>query len=419
MRRRLPGLLLPTAPPTAVLVRVLGASVLMAVMPSAVAPAADTVAPAQATAAVAAAVEYRFNLAPAPSPFAGHQGYYNASAWSWGGSLIHVPDDAAFPFHMFAEAELGACGVHAWQTNARVVHAVSKLAEGPYEWRDDPLPAGQWHAGPDISRASDGTFLLMTMNSNATAAHCVDGVGNFSCPPDPATGKLPKPGYPCIHSGLFRNRMYASHSPYGPWDEVHNASGGDVIPASINANAVAHPLPNGTVLIVGGGIHVAPSWSGPYSRVNRGLELNDPTTGRAYDFKSCPLDPRNAAAHAKWPKATCALEDIFVWFDPARLRWRWMAHQKLKGAGDRGLHQCDYFPGVGGFAQSDSENFWGSWTYDFWAPAYGLYSRLSNGTDYCLESRERPVAPLPRPTSSGFHSMIPQHALKGGVLQFP
>ena len=38
-------------------------------------------------------VSYRFNLAPAPSPFAHHQGYYNSSTWSWGGALIHVPDD--------------------------------------------------------------------------------------------------------------------------------------------------------------------------------------------------------------------------------------------------------------------------------------------------------------------------------------
>jgi hypothetical protein len=29
-----------------------------------------------------------------------------------------------------------------------------------------------------------------------------------------------------------------------------------------------------------------------------------------------------------------------------------------QGAGARGLHQCDYFPGVGGFAQSDTEDLW-------------------------------------------------------------
>ncbi len=147
---------------------------------------------------------------------------------------------------------------------------------------------------------------------------------------------------------------------------------------------------NGSVLIFGGGIHVAKHWRGPYTRVPRGLTLNDPRTGKAYDFKTCPVDPRNSAAHTRWPKATCALEDIFVWFDASRRRWRWMAHQKLKGAGGRGLHQCNYFPGVGGFAQSDSEDLWGNWTYDFWAPAFGLNVKLSNGSDYCLTSRERP-----------------------------
>ena len=116
-------------------------------------------------------------------------------------------------YAVYAEAEVGACGVHAWQTNARVVHAVARAAEGPYQWSDDPLP-GLWRSGPDISRAADGTFLLMTMASNATAVECVDGVGNYSCPPDPVTGKLPKPGYPCAHNGLLpvKTRRLLKHN---------------------------------------------------------------------------------------------------------------------------------------------------------------------------------------------------------------
>ena len=204
-------------------------------------------------------------------------------------------------------------------------------------------------------------------------------------------GTLKKMQYPCEPHALFRNRLYSSSSPYGPWNEVHNSTGGDVIPATINANGVVHAMRNGTVIIFGGGIHVAQNWSGPYVRQSRGLQLNDPKTRKLYDFKACPSDPRNAAAHARWPKAVCALEDIFVWFDEARQRWRWMAHQKLKGAGSRTEHQCSYFPGVVGFAQSDTPDLWGPWTYDFWAPAAGLNASLSNGTQaYCLESRERP-----------------------------
>jgi hypothetical protein len=37
-------------------------------------------------------------------------------------------------------------------------------------------------------------------------------------------------------------------------------TGGDVIPASINANAVVHALANGSVILIGGGIHVAEHW---------------------------------------------------------------------------------------------------------------------------------------------------------------
>ena len=78
-------------------------------------------------------VTYRFKLAPAPSPFPTSQAYYNASTWSWGGSIVHVPEDLdGFQFHLFAEAEVGGCGVHAWQTNARVIHARAKTPEGPY-----------------------------------------------------------------------------------------------------------------------------------------------------------------------------------------------------------------------------------------------------------------------------------------------
>eukprot|EP01052_Picozoa_sp_SAG31_P027377 SAG31_NODE_2559_length_5487_cov_68.463066_3_plen_460_part_00 len=352
----------------------------------------DTVARASSAWTTDRQIEYRFDLAPAPSPFPTRQAYYNASTWSWGGALIHVPDDPrGFPFHLFAEAEANSCGVHAWGTNARVVHAVSRTAEGPFEYSDHPFKPWEWRAGPDIARAADGTFLLMTMAQDfpyATAVNCTDGIGDYMCD---VNGTLKESQYPCEPHAHFRNRLYSSHSPYGPWSEVHNSTGGDVIPATINANGVVHAMPNGTVIIFGGGIHVAQNWSGPYVRQNRSLRLNDPKTGKLYDFKACPSDPRNAANHARWPKAICALEDIFVWFDQARQRWRWMAHQKYKGAGSRTEHQCSYFAGVVGFAQSDTPDLWGPWTYDFWAPAAGLNVTLSNGTrDYCLESRERP-----------------------------
>jgi hypothetical protein len=42
-----------------------------------------------------------------------------------------------------------------------------------------------------------------------------------------------------------------------------------------------------------------------------------------------------------------------------------------------------WFPGVGGYAESKSSEFFGDWEYDFWKPAYGLNAALTDGSQYC------------------------------------
>ena len=130
--------------------------------------------------------------------------------------------------------------------------------------------------------------MLWTMASNASAVHCIGGVGEYNCTIDPATGKLPPAGYPCVHRGLFRNRLYSSNSVYGPWSEVRRETEKckktptssdflgdcDAIPASINANTVSHQLPNGTSIVLGGGVYVAQHWRGPYIRQSDGIVSN-------------------------------------------------------------------------------------------------------------------------------------------------
>ena len=56
-----------------------------------------------------------FKLAPARSILGA---YRNSSLNSWGGSLIHVPEDKEWPFHMFASGFVAGCGLHAWETNS-------------------------------------------------------------------------------------------------------------------------------------------------------------------------------------------------------------------------------------------------------------------------------------------------------------
>ena len=54
-----------------------------------------------------------FVMAPAKSVLGA---YRNDSLNSWGGALVHVPEDRRWPYHMFASAFVGGCGLHAWET---------------------------------------------------------------------------------------------------------------------------------------------------------------------------------------------------------------------------------------------------------------------------------------------------------------
>jgi hypothetical protein len=326
-------------------------------------------------------VDYQWQLAPAPAPFdeplrsgGEQQAYRNASSWSWGGAIVHVPDasvNRGFEFHMFAEAEVNGCGVkYAWQTNARVIHAVSETAIGPYVYSDDALPV--WHAGPSITCAPDGTFLLFSMGTtnSSQAVDCVDGWDRNQTNPRRA---------------LMRQRLHVSRSPFGPWSEVRGPNDTDILPAAVNPNPVGHALKNGSVIVQGGGIFLAEHWRGPYIRQRSPNARGGPVFQPA---KNCSTDPRNAA-RLVFPNSSCALEDRFFWFDEQVQRWKGSAHQKLHNAFGP-WNQCTVFSGTVGYAESVDANFWSEWKYDFWAPAAGLRTQLSNGTELCLLQRERP-----------------------------
>ena len=357
------------------------------------------------SAAISKEPNYRFKFHPAPSNFS-EQAFHNTSTWSWGGSIIHVAEDHAFPFHMFTEVQTGGCGVSGWQTNGKVIHSVSKNPAGPYHWVGDALPV--WHTGPHIMRATDGTFLLWSMGTtNASAeSRCVNGT----------------PVVPAPHKAVMRVRLHSSKSVYGPWEEVRKCASAhsscDIIPPAVNPNPVAQTTSNGTIIVMAGGdntlgdfgIHVATHWRGPYLATNHILfSIQRPPPGT--NCSCCQeKSPSSTCCEAKqcfrWSShcgqdsrgvenTTCHLEDVFFAFNHTANRWFWLAHQKLKGPGRgqgkaRGKPQCEWFPGVGGFAQSKSEDFFGEWEYDFWTPAYGLNILLDNGTQYCMGSRERP-----------------------------
>ena len=404
----------------------------------------------------------RFAFEPAPADFT-HQAYRNTSTWSWGGGLIHDEEDSrGHPFHLFAEVQTGGCGVSGWQTNGKIVHGVSKTANGPYAWADDALPV--WHTGPHIMRATDGMYLLWAMGTpNASVERpCVDGS---------PVGVAP-------HKSKMRIRLHSSQSLDGPWTEVRKCAAPDescdIIAPAVNPNPVspsgvlgpggctafrspsnssvlthqalgqvAQTLPNGTVIVMAGGentvgdygVSVAQHWRGPYvprknyilfadQRPPEGTNCSccfasppaptccDKTNCFAWS-NECGADPRGVA------NTTCHLEDVFFAFNQSSQTWFWLAHQKLAGVGRgqgiaKGREQCEWFPGVGGYAESKTADFFGEWTYDFWAPAYGLNTRLDNGTSYCLDSRERPKLFMHGNRSFLTNSACPGHGVWPG-----
>jgi hypothetical protein len=59
----------------------------------------------------------------------------------FGGGIVQWPKGSGGgSFHLFAIGMTRGCGIHAWSSNAKVIHAVSDQPEGPYVYADDTLP---------------------------------------------------------------------------------------------------------------------------------------------------------------------------------------------------------------------------------------------------------------------------------------
>jgi hypothetical protein len=235
--------------------------------------------------------EYRWTLAPS-APLS-RQAYNNASERSWGGSVVHVAEDAEEPYHMYAMAMVGGCNLEAWNTNTKVVHLAAQNVTGPYRWKDDALPCCG-HIGPGAVRHPDGTFLLFSWDQS---------VHN-------ASGAVPcKTGFPASVPGHNPQgggvRLHTSATPHGPWVAVLNPiDGSEVLWRAVNPNPTPVVLDNGTMVVLGGGLWVADHWKGPYVR-RRGLQI--PST------PNCSDDPRARTAAAIRAPATATAQRRAAW----------------------------------------------------------------------------------------------------------
>jgi hypothetical protein len=294
-----------------------------------------------ATSRGASSPPYRWTMAPAPAPFS-RQAYHNASMTTFGGGIVHWAEGhGGGSFHLFATGMTRGCGIHAWSSNAKVIHAVSDTPGGPYVYKDDALAV--LAAAPGVARAPDGTFLLFSMGTT-------NGSLEQDCP-----GGEPRSRHEQV---VWDVRLHAAPTPNGPWRAVGaGPNGSTVLWSAVNPTPSPWVLPNGTVVVIGGGLWVAAHWRGPYRKV-RGAPIK-----AGFNESACSADPR-AHRDAASPKAHCASEDPFLMFDARAERWRYLEHQKLDDAVDPRdpreptghERQCDFFPFVTGYGVSKTSD---------------------------------------------------------------
>ena len=236
----------------------------------------------------------RLSLLPAkPIAQQGFSGDTNTS--SWGGSIIQ--GDGA-TYHLFAAEIAGGCGMQAFSTNSRCVHATSSTVDGPFVRRDvvedafchgasatyDPA-AGRWvffHVGEGCLTTSSWPYVHEYVNNCAAGGVTPASGLNYT---NVSSDK------PCAeHHKLVSNATLLASNPAGPWEPAPS------LPDCGNARAVV--VPNGTWFVVCGlTLHVndtacggqhsvwsiwrADAWNGSYVQLPPTFSLAGAPTGAA------------------------------------------------------------------------------------------------------------------------------------------
>ncbi len=117
------------------------------------------------------------HLLPSPNAKALYRSYES----SWGGSVVYNSESDTF--HMYAADMAYDCGLNAWQTNSRVLHATSKTAIGPYEPKEVTVPI--WAHNPTLHKVPNGGPYVIYHIGNA---HPHDGPPVNNC----ANGTTPQ-----------------------------------------------------------------------------------------------------------------------------------------------------------------------------------------------------------------------------------
>lgn len=215
-------------------------------------------------------------------PTRGHA--FDSGSSSWGGLPIKADDGT---WHLFYSQFARGCGLSAWSTNSRIVHAVALTADGPFIDKDVVEPAFSHNA--QAMRAIDGTWVVFYIGcGQGEAVRDCGGSPADSLPLAPRTTPPRGPGWnpskwcsplewrEALGEGYI-SYSFAS-SPDGPWTPLGRpafvGSNDTRRWDTLTTNPAPFPLADGRVLLgLSGdngsegkciGVAEATSWNGTY-----------------------------------------------------------------------------------------------------------------------------------------------------------
>lgn len=191
--------------------------------------------------------------------------------WTWGGSPVQ--DDNGTYHMFFSWFRFGNHTPHTiknWYNSSVVAHATSDRPGGGFVYKDVILAPrggglfdGTTTHNPTVTRLPDGSFALYYIGLNCA---------NYT-------------GLDCIKHQWI-GAAHATH-PNGPWERlpepVLSGEDGQKWEGGMVANPSVMALKNGTLLMAyrglgdrGIGMATAPSWKGPFTRLNGGAPVMGP-----------------------------------------------------------------------------------------------------------------------------------------------
>lgn len=279
---------------------------------------------------------------------------------TWGGAVLL--DNHTGIFHMWSSEMEAHCGIDAWVTNSRVVHATS--TDGVNFIRDSVVVPAFSHE-PNVVRAPTGEWVMyytgLAQDSAATPPcdQCTDGntPANSTCPTGASTAGRATPTY-----------MIYAMSPIGPWSKPQRLFIAQANETDVDTNLAVVILQNGSVLGIGR------TAGGPVGIVTHLVTASDWRNADSYTgLWSVNLFPNTTIV----PYA--GLEDPFVYMDAAGI-FHAVFHNQIE-ADDESL--------CGGHAFSEDGITW-TFTGTAWNNEVRFRAGVQAAFKYRFSRMERP-----------------------------